>query len=363
MGRRFNVLSTIAIAIGLKAEAFCPRRVQHATRVTASSATTGGHIEVGREASSEGAAIAIEESFDRVVNDRYACTRFRRYQEPSLNNTEALTASVSDPAVVSRALQCVGLAQRSPSGFNEQPFRIILVSSEQAKQKLASCCIGRNAYRVRDSDCSAVFLADRESGRNGKRYKEMLLANMISSEDNHRVAGGRARRHMSGKEMRKLRLIINFMSSCYPWPRFIAVPVSFAVRWLVCGVAMLTRILRSIDILKGSRFVLPTLSSAETWATKNTSLAAMTFLLACTSRGLSTCPMEGFDAGGVRKALDIPRGRYSIPLIVCVGKPHEIRDEADDTGMSHGSMTSPRYPLKDIVFENSFGAQFSAGHC
>lgn len=320
---------------------------------------------MSRAASNEGAAIATEETFDRVVNERYACTRFRRYQEPNVNNTdtETLAASISDPAVVSRAFQCAGLAQRSPSGFNEQPFRIILVSSEQAKQNLASCCIGRNAYRVRDSDCSAVFLADRESGRNGKRYKEMLLASMISSEENRRVAGGRGRRHMSGKEMRKLRLIINFMSSCYPWPRFVAVPISFAVRWAVSGVAMLMRFLRSINILKGSRFVLPTLSSAETWATKNTALAAMTFLLACTSRGLSTCPMEGFDAGGIRKVLNIPRGRYSIPLIVSIGKSHKICDEEDDAGMSHGSMMSPRYPLKDVVFGDSFGDPFSVLNC
>lgn len=356
------MLFAIAIASGLQTEAFSPRQVQHDTRVIVTGSSRG-RTQMSREASSEDTAVATEETFDHVVNKRYACTRFRRYQEPRVNNTETLTASVSDPDIVSRAFQCLGLAQRSPSGFNEQPFRIILVSQCEAKQNLASYCIGRNAYRVRDSDCSAVFLADRESGRNGKRYNEMLRASMIFSEENHRVAGGRSRRHMSGKEMRKLRLIINFMSSCYPWPRFIAVPVSFAVRWLVCGVAMLTRFLRSINILKGSRFVLPTLSSAETWATKNTSLAAMTFLLACTSRGLSTCPMEGFDAGGVRKVLNVPRGRYSIPLIVCVGKSHKMSDEADDTGMSHGSMMSPRYPLKDVVFGNAFGEPFSAGNC
>merc|ERR1711862_446682 len=97
-------------------------------------------------------------------------------------------------------------------------------------------------------------------------------------------------------------------------------------------------------------------TSADTWSTKNTALMAMTMMLACTSRGLATCPMEGIDAGGVRRALNIPRGRYSIPLIVSTGKPYNedestSEDGADDVGMNQ----SPRFPFEDVVYGNSFG--------
>lgn len=106
--------------------------------------------------------------------------------------------------------------------------------------------------------------------------------------------------------------------------------------------------------------LLPTLSSAETWAQKNTMLAAMIYMLACTSRGLATCPMEGIDAAGVRKVLSIP-GRYSIPLIVSTGTPYRRSvnevSETDDVGMSHGDdgNFSPRYKLDEVVFGNAFG--------
>lgn len=106
----------------------------------------------------------------------------------------------------------------------------------------------------------------------------------------------------------------------------------------------------------------------------------MTFLLACTSRGLATCPMEGVDAAGVRKVLGVPRGRYSIPLIVSVGAPYHRRkkeeeedvvvrdddgggdeEETDDVGLSHSSSRlSPRYPLEEVVYDNAFGTPFLA---
>ena len=110
--------------------------------------------------------------------------------------------------------------------------------------------------------------------------------------------------------------------------------------------------------------LLPTLSSAETWSQKNTMLVAMTYMLACTSRGLDTCPMEGVDASGVRKALGIPRGRFGIPLIVSVGTPYRREteeEETDDVGVSHSSSSlSPRYPLEEVVYGNKYGMTFES---
>ena len=75
--------------------------------------------------------------------------------------------------------------------------------------------------------------------------------------------------------------------------------------------------------------------------------------------------MEGFDASGVRKALGVPRGRYSIPLIVSTGVPHrrtgaEEEEVTDDTGVSHGVSLSPRFPLEEVVYGNAFGKPFMA---
>ncbi|KAL7532085.1 hypothetical protein ACHAXR_004423 [Thalassiosira sp. AJA248-18] len=93
-------------------------------------------------------------------------------------------------------------------------------------------------------------------------------------------------------------------------------------------------------------------------------LVAMTYMLACTSRGLASCPMEGFDAGGVRKVLGIPRGRSGIPLIVSTGMPYQRNDVqeevTDDVGLSHGSSMSPGIPLDEVVYGSAFGKPFLA---
>ena len=86
-------------------------------------------------------------------------------------------------------------------------------------------------------------------------------------------------------------------------------------------------------------------------------LVAMTYMLGCTSTGIATCPMEGFNAGGIRKTMGIPK-RYAIPLIVSTGLPYRREEEEeglDDAGMAHGSpggdssLATARYPLEDML--------------
>lgn len=346
----------------------------------------------------------LMDGFDSVVNKRYACTRFQRYQEPT-HNTENGTeesaatnanavpqAAISDQSVVKSAYKCLELSQRAPTGFNAQPYRVILVHSKEDKERLSQYCLGRNADRVRDSDCTAVFLADRQCGRDGKRYTNFLVNNMDppppqnehgTSDDTRplfnsmtrsasttiaKANTSRTRRPLSSKALLKLRMLIMLFSSGYPLPRFLNVPFSWGVRTAVSILSFFARCLQSMKqrfrilskLFPSDIQMLPTLSSAETWAQKNTMLAAMIYMLACTSRGLATCPMEGIDAAGVRKVLVIPR-RYSIPLIVSTGTPYrrsvnEI-SETDDVGMSHGDdgNFSPRYSLQEVVFGNNFG--------
>ena len=336
--------------------------------------------------------IATSAGFDSIVNKRYACTRFQRYQEPLFNShhdaevseiakvqttTKVLHASLSDPTVIKAAHECLQLAQRAPTGFNAQPYRVILVHSKEGKERLSQYCLGRNADRVRDSDCTVVFLADKECGRDGTRFANFLIDNMDpplpSKEDGDSDTTSntsRTRRPLSSRALFKLRMLIMLFSSGYPIPRFLNVPFSFGVRSAMSILAFLARCLQSMrlrfrilsKLIPTDIQMFPTLTSAETWAQKNTMLVAMTFMLACTSKNLSTCPMEGIDAAGVRKVLGIPRGRFSIPLIVSTGTPYRRSvnesSETDDVGLSHGDdgNFSPRYNVEEVVYGNSFGS-------
>ena len=338
--------------------------------------------------------ITASAGFDSIVNKRYACTRFQRYQEPLFNShhdaevsavakvpaTKAATtkvphASLSDPTVIKAAHECLQLAQRAPTGFNAQPYRVILVHSKEGKERLSQYCLGRNADRVRDSDCTAVFLADKECGRDGSRFSNFLMDNMDppSKEDGDSdttTNTSRTRRPLSSRALFKLRMLIMLFSSGYPIPRFLSVPFSLGVRSAMSILAFLARCLQSMrlrfrilsKLIPTDIQMFPTLTSAETWAQKNTMLVAMTYMLACTSRGLATCPMEGIDAAGLRKVLGIPRGRFSIPLIVSTGTPYRRSvnesSETDDVGLSHGDdgNFSPRYNVEEVVYGNSFGS-------
>lgn len=289
-------------------------------------------------------------AFESIVNGRYACTRFRRHVEQDTpdeqRDDDRPRASASDMAIVREAVCCLDLARRAPSGFNSQPYRIVLVSEPAAKEVLASSCHGRNADRVRDSDCTAVFLADREWGRDLKRYGTLL-------------ADKKGRRPMGKWMRRKAQGLVMLFSSGYPLPRIFASPLSFVVRSISGIFAFITR----------RRILIPTLSSAETWATKNTMLVAMTYMLAASSRGLVTCPMEGYWAAGIRRALGIP-GRFAIPLIVSTGTAYhhidtsdKTAEESDDAGMAHGTgpgNATPRYLLSDVIFQDSYGKKMGS---
>jgi nitroreductase len=364
--------------------------------------------------------------FDAVVNARYACTRFHRHQEPkddnggqfpsnancssginkNRNNTSITsssiisklmpqqpTASLSNPQIIQIAHQSLLLSQRAPSGFNAQPYRIILVHSQQEKEKVAQYCLGRNADRVRDSDCTAIFLADTGVGHDGGRYIDFLKRHMIQMNEGKEVEfndsngnatsitslpslstttqtkakstiSSRSHRSLSPRELLKVRLLILLFSSGYPLPSILSVPLSFFVRLGISILATIMRWLHSIQqrlLLSSttitnrkrtilSRFLsslvchrhiqlLPTLSTSQTWSQKNTMLVAMTYILSCTSHGLATCPMEGIDAVGVKKVLGVdPMQRYSIPLIVSTGLPYQyhhskrqhVRDVEED---------------------------------
>jgi nitroreductase len=55
---------------------------------------------------------------------------------------------------------------------------------------------------------------------------------------------------------------------------------------------------------------------------KSCALAAQTFMLSIAAEGFESCPMEGFDAVRVKRALGLPSGA-EINMIIAVGKGTE----------------------------------------
>ena len=312
------------------------------TRLHLAAAAAAAAADITADNNSESSAAASSFAVDVALEQRYACTRFQRH-DGVLNSTTS--PSASNETVVNLALQALDAARRAPSGFNAQPYKLILVKTPEQKEALAKYCAGKNAYRVRDSDCTVVFLADKETGKSFGHYQRLLESKNPTWKEKPMA-------------MLKLKCILALFSSGYPLlPRILAVPISFCVR---LGVSI-------ASLLFGWVTVIPTLASAETWASKNTMLVAMAYMMGCTSRGIQSCPMEGFEARGIRRVLKIPK-RYSIPLIVATGnayhKPSSVvvessNSSSDDVGMEHGKpgtkAATPRYERDEMIFGDLFG--------
>ena len=232
---------------------------------------------------------ALLTAFEAIVAARRSADRF----DPARSIPDALLTRL-----------CAATA-RSPSGFNLQPYTVVLVRSPPARQALSRAMIGRgNAARVEEAPVTAVFAADLRplegvaevlaveaawGGRSGRYLRAMPTdAALLLGGGGCEAAGGRAAR--------------------------------------TAAAALLSRVAPG---------AMPTPSSPEAWAVKAAGLAAMTFMHAAAAAGLATHAMEGLDAGAVRAACGIPQ-RYAIPLVVAMGYTPEQSDAHTQT---------PRLPL------------------
>jgi nitroreductase len=163
------------------------------------------------------------------------------------------------------------------------PYRVVLVDDPAAKERLAGGMLGANADRVREAPVTAVFLADLRPHES--------LRDIVEMESR----AGQSARYLKGLE----------------------VGLMGVTGGGVCDGP--TGAVRSTVLRAGSLVTpLPAPNTAEAWAYKNASLAAMTYMLAASAHGLSSHCMEGFDGRRVRDALNVPC-RYSVPLGVATG--------------------------------------------
>jgi nitroreductase len=271
---------------------------------------------------------------DTAINARYACKKFLRYD--GLNSTNMTTtttpiASTSNPKIVQLAFDCLNIARLAPSSYNTQPYKMIMVHTPEQKNNLSYCVLGPNKQRVLDSDCTVLFLADKHICCTFPKYIDFIKKN------------SKLDRIPNKNILRSMMLQITIFSSGIPLPRIIASPITFISRIIISIINWFTK----------SFYPLPSLSSAETWTTKQIMLVVMTYLLSCTSHGLATIPMEGINAGLLRQKFNIPT-RYSIPVIVSTGVAYH-----QPTNKPVSDITTRRYPLDEMIFDDTFGKRLA----
>jgi len=251
-------------------------------------------------------------TFDDVVRNRYSCK--------GLQPSDSSERKMSRSRVINFARECLKLAQYTPTSFNLQPYAVVLVSEQSIKDRIAPFALGPNSKRIKDADCTAIFLADTQVMRT---LPQFWTKNSLG-------------RGIPDNQRSTIRFYLGLFSSGYAFlPRFLMYPLTKLFRFGFAVAAWFSRRL----------YPLPSLTSTETWAARQACMVAMTYMYACTARGLATIPMEGYDAVGIRRVLGIP-SRYQVTLLVSTGlDTREPTPNADEYR---------RYPYSTMIFENGF---------
>ncbi len=175
------------------------------------------------------------------------------------------------------------ISQWAPSGYNLQPTRFVVIADPSIRLRIRRACM--NQQPIKEAPIVIVFAGDhRAFARLGETLNSDLAAAAITPE-----------------YANFLRRIVRLMFKQGP----------LGINWLWKATLIpIARIFVPIPQMMAvhKRF----------WLAKQVMLCAMNFMLAAEAAGLGTVPMEGFDAGRLRRSLDLPRSWEPI-LVVPVG--------------------------------------------
>ena len=157
--------------------------------------------------------------------------------------------------------QIIETAALAPSGFNLQPWNIIVLRDQEKKEILRK--LAWDQPKITDAPVVLIVLGDREGFKKGnsgfeKDFAESVKAGIMKQEQ-------------------------------YDW------------------------------FINATNSLYGTSSERQlAFACKNTGFFAMALMLAAKDAGLDSHPMDGFDIEGVRKAFNIP-DQYWIPCLLAIG--------------------------------------------
>jgi nitroreductase len=218
------------------------------------------------ESTSCGDAKATLAQFEELAQKRRATRHF--LQQPV------------EPELIKRLLH---IAQWAPSGYNLQPTRFIVVADPSIRSRIRRACMRQQP--IDEAPIVIVFAGDH---RAFDRLEETLKLDLAAGATTAEYANF-------------LRKIVRLMFKQGP----------LGINWLWKATLIpLARVFVPIPQIMAvdKRF----------WLAKQVMLCAMNFMLAAEAAGLGTVPMEGFDAGRLRRALALPRSWEPI-LVVPVG--------------------------------------------
>jgi nitroreductase len=155
-------------------------------------------------------------------------------------------------------------AALAPSGFNFQPWQLIVVKSPADKERLKA--VAWKQPKITDAPVVLIVLADKDGWKPGHPTMEKVWLNMLDL----------------GYVKPELRVTIE----------------------------------------GGTKSIYGGEEKSLAFAVKNAAFFGMALMLATKDAGLDSHPMDGFDHDGVRKAFNIP-DNYFVPMLLAIGHFNE----------------------------------------
>lgn len=183
----------------------------------------------------------------------------------AIEQRRAARAFRTDPIPQVILAEILRLGLRSPSGYNLQPWRFIVLRSQDSREKLKACAF--NQRQIGEAPVVLICCGDRTAGSTDNIESVIQL--------------GAARGAMTDA-------FADYMRS--------QIPAFFENQ--------------------------PSFGSIEAWTNRHTMLAVAHVMIAARSLGVDSCPMEGFIAAQVKEAFHIP-DTLDVCCILCLGYANE----------------------------------------
>ncbi len=188
---------------------------------------------------------------------------------------------------------CIKMATLAPNSSNLQLWEFYHITNAETIKKIAKSCFNQSAARTAQQ--MVVFVVRKDL------YKQRAEANyQFALDDIKKNSPSEKKQKYLERKKSYYKKLIPFVYNNFPGMGVVRMIFSFFV-------GLYRPMYREV-----SR------SDMRVVAHKSVGLAAQTFMLAMSSKGYDTCPMEGFDSKRVKKILNLPR-KAEINMIISCG--------------------------------------------
>ncbi len=213
--------------------------------------------------------------FDKIVQFR----RSNRSFDPNIKVSDEIIQNALEHAIL------------SPNSSNMQLWEFHWISSQDKIEEFIPLCLSQSAAKTAQQ--MVVFVTRQDKWKSRAQWNEGKVRSTIIGEPNAMQKGG--------IDYYKKVMPLLYMQDIFGIMGLIRRAISFFLGFN-----------KPFFRAGGKTFQRITVH-------KSCALAAQTFMLSIASQGFHSCPMEGFDAIRVVKALQLPKGA-EISMIIAIGK-------------------------------------------